>query len=231
MAQQLLCPNCSAPIPAENVNISTMAAVCPQCAHVFAFTTLLNPSIQQIRMPDKEIQLPKGFVIRRGISDLLIDVKWKNTRRKGFFTFFTILWNAMLLPFIFTVIATREIEIALFMSVHVAVGAGLLFYTLALWLNTTLITVDKRGIDVRHIPIPVPFTPKRYVEAKNIEQLYVEEYVPSKTNGQPDITFGLRCKTKDGQDFRLVPGFQNANQPLYLEREIEKFLAIEDRPA
>ncbi len=35
---QLKCPNCSAPILAENINIQEMVAVCSECDHVFEFS-------------------------------------------------------------------------------------------------------------------------------------------------------------------------------------------------
>src|SRR5262245_42819467 len=34
---QLICPNCGEPIPASNINIQKLAAVCPACDSVFSF--------------------------------------------------------------------------------------------------------------------------------------------------------------------------------------------------
>jgi uncharacterized Zn finger protein len=35
----LKCPVCGAAIPAENINIQEMVALCDQCGHVFSFKT------------------------------------------------------------------------------------------------------------------------------------------------------------------------------------------------
>ncbi|MBK6947969.1 MAG: hypothetical protein IPH16_07860 [Haliscomenobacter sp.] len=231
MSQHLNCPNCGQLIEAEHINIENMAAVCSACNHVFNFAELVQPSTPQIRADGVQLELPKGFEVRRGMDELLIDVKWRNTRGgKGFFTVFALFWNLFLIPFVVMAISSGELKILLFLSLHLIVGISFLIYTLGLWLNTTLITVSRKGIDVRHQPIPIPFNPKRQLIASDIQQLYVEEYVPSKTNGRPDITYAVRYKTHKGEDERLVKGFRSANQALYIEREVEKFLGIDDKP-
>jgi hypothetical protein len=231
MSQQLNCPNCGQLIEAESINLENLVAVCAACNHVFNFAELVQPATPQIRSDGVHIELPRGFEVRRGMNELLIDVKWRNTRGgKGFFTLFAIVWNLFLIPFVTMAISTGELQILLFLSLHLIVGISFLIYTLGLWLNTTLITVSRKGIDVRHQPIPIPFNPKRQLTASDIQQLYVEEYVPSKTNGRPDITYAVRYKTQQGEDERLVKGFRNANHALYIEQEVEKFLGIKDKP-
>ena len=205
-----------------------MAAACPECAHVFRFASLLSEALPQVPKPEQPIALPDGIKVHRELSALHLEIAWRAVRSKWFMTIFAILWDLFLIPFIVSAIGGNT-EVALFISLHFAVAVGITFYVLALWINSTKIQVDTGGIKVRHTPIPVPFTPGHSIPAAEIAQFYVEEYVPSRTNGRPDITFALRCKTSNGKDIRLVPGFTDASGALYLEQEIEKFLKIADR--
>ena len=206
-----------------------MAAACPTCAHVFRFASLLTEALPQVPKPEQPIALPNGIKVRKELSALHLDIAWRAVRSKWFMTIFAVLWDLFLIPFILSAIGGNT-EVALFISLHFAVAVGITFYVLALWINSTKIRVDKSGIQVLHTPIPVPFTPRHFIPADEISQFYVEEYVPSRTNGRPDITFALRCKTKNAKDIRLVPGFTDPSGALYLEQEIEKFLKITDKP-
>ena len=230
MSQQINCPNCNEVVPAENLNLTNMVGKCHSCDHVFSIADVVGSSTQQVRRGDENLGLPAGIELQRGLSYLEFTILWRKTRRKGFFTLFAVMWNLLLLPFIIAVISTNDWKLALFISLHLLVGVSFFFYTLALWINRTTIHVSKGGIEVKHGPVPIPFTPNHSVAASELKQLYVEEYVPSKTNGRPDITFGVRMRAHDGTDVRLVPGFQNPDHALYIEQEIEKFLTIEDEP-
>ena len=228
MSKELTCPNCSTAIPPDRINVQELVAACPACAHVFSFASLLSKALPQVPKPEGAIALPKDFEVRKELSSLYISIPWRSVRNKWFMTIFAALWDLFLIPFIITALS-GDTEVALFISLHFAVAVGITFYVLALWINSTKIRVDDTGIDVRHTPIPVPFTPRHAISTGDVDQFYVEEYVPSRTNGRPDITFALRVKTKGGKDVRLVPGFTDPSGALYLEQEIEKFLKIADR--
>jgi hypothetical protein len=229
MSRQLTCPNCSTTIPPDRINVQEMAAVCPACAHVFRFASLLSEVLPQVPKPEAPLALPSGFGVRKELSTLQLVIPWRVVRNKWFMTIFAVLWDFFLIPFIKAAVSGNT-QVALFISLHLAVAVGMTLYVLALWINSTKIRVDTTGINVRHTPVPVPFTPNHFIPVQDIAQFYVEEYVPSRTNRRPDITFALRVKTKNGKDLRLVPGFTNASGALYLEQEIEKFLKIEDEP-
>jgi hypothetical protein len=231
MSEQLACPNCSAAIPPERINMQEMAAACPECAHVFRFASLLPEALPQIAKPKLPVTLPKGFEVRRELSALYVEIPWRAVRRKWFITIFAILWGLFMIPFVAMAVSENS-GIGALISLHLAAAVGLTFYVLALWLNTTKIRADNVGVEIRNTPIPIPFMPRRLaIPATQISQLYVEEYVASYSNRRPNIAFALRCKLKNGKHIQLVPGFTDASGALYLEQEIEKFLKITDRPA
>jgi len=224
------CRNCNAVFsfapqnaPAENTDIKSMFEAMMKAA---------NPpdSILQRPSDGRRLEMPKGVITERDFGELRFIIPWRNTRRWGFFLLFTIVWNAILTPFIIVGISTGEWRILLFASLHILVGVSFLMYTLGLMFNKTSIVVTSQGVEIKNGPIPIPFNPNRFMAVRDIEQLFVEEYVPSKTNGRPDYTYAVTALTTSAERQRLVGGFSQPGHALYLEQEMETFLNIKDKP-
>ena len=247
MTNQLNCISCGNAIAAEDVNLQNLVAKCRQCNAVFSFmpqnastTSFLeykDPLEQTLtedflRRPDdgREVEMPSSVMMEQDFSELRFTIPWRKTRRWGFFLLFTIIWNGILTPFVVMGIATGSWEILLFTSIHIIVGVSFLLYTLGLMFNTTSIVVTSQGLDIKNGPIPIPFNPNRFMAVRDIQQLFVEEYVPSKTNGQPDYTYAVTALTRSHERQRLVGGFSQPGHALYLEQEIENFLNIKNKP-
>jgi len=251
MSNQLSCDTCGRLILAEDVNLQNMVAKCRNCNAVFSFapanadsskSSILETVQQLMKEANREegstlqrptdgrkIEMPKGVITERDFGELRFIIPWRNTRRWGFFLLFTIVWNAILTPIVLVGIATGEWMVLLFTSIHIIIGVSFLMYTLGLMFNKTNIVVTSQGVDIKNGPIPIPFNPNRFMAVRDIEQLFVEEYVPSKTNGQPDYTYAVTALTTSAERQRLVGGFSQSGHALYLEQEIETFLGIENR--
>ncbi len=115
----------------------------------------------------------------------------------------------------------------LFPILHLAVGAGLTYFTLAGYLNSTVIDVDGNVIRVRHGPIP--WWGNHRLSSKAIIQLYSKHEHWSNYTSSIDA-FQVRAITNARRNLLLVSGLDHAEQALFIEQEIEKFLNIEDRP-
>lgn len=226
MITQLRCPNCNSLIPSEGINIQKLIAKCDQCHAIFDFDDTQQQPVKKERV---EIPLPVGFEVQQLISELQIAIRWRKTKSGiGFFTFFTVFWNGVTLPFVLIALAENNWQMMLMISLHIMVGVGMLMYTLSLYLNKTYVDVDSSGIAVVSKPINF-FHKNRYVRAADLEQLYVEQYVASTTNNRPNYAFAVRARLQgQSKDIRLIKGMKNEDQALYLETEIEKFLNIED---
>lgn len=252
MSNQLSCVTCGQLILAEDVNLQNMVAKCRNCNAVFSFAptntdiprSSILETVQELMkeanreqggtlqrpVDGRKIEMPKGVITERDFGELRFVIPWRNTRRWGFFLLFTIVWNAILTPFIITGIATGEWRILLFASIHILVGVSFLMYTLGLMFNKTKVVVTSQGVEIKNGPIPIPFNPNRFMAVRDIEQLFVEEYVPSKTNGRPDYTYAVTALTTSAERQRLVGGFSQPGHALYLEQEMETFLSIKDKP-
>lgn len=116
---------------------------------------------------------------------------------------------------------------SLFGLVHTAVGIGLLYYTLAGFLNTTSIRVGRGSMNIRIGPIPWPGN--KTLDTFDLEQFFCTEKIQHGKNG-PNYSYEVHAVDKHNVQKSIVTGLGDANQALYLEQELERFLDIEDQP-
>jgi len=133
----------------------------------------------------------------------------------------------MIWPFAINNIVTGAIFSVLPMALHLAVGLGLAYYVLSMFVNKTDIYVTDKDITISSTPLKNPFTKDEVIPTKNIKQLYVTRYVSSTTNGVPNYAYALYAITNSNKRVPLIKGMNKETQ-LYLEQEIENFLDIED---
>jgi hypothetical protein len=223
--QLLSCPKCKHFISGSDINIEKTIARCGHCNHVFGFshdshTGLLRP----------ELLIPEGVETLKLRSELDIRLNWQKTTSKGgrgFMTLFTFAWNLILLPFVLMIVLSGNWGILLFISLHLAVGLGLLWYTAAIYLNRTVLSINSRRLKVRSLPVRLPTSRTKEMDVRDIDQLYVSKYTASTTNGVPNYAYALYAVMKDGSKVSLLRGMNKETQR-YIEQEIEGFLSIKN---
>ena len=148
MHTQLTCPGCFASIHPEDINIDRLIAKCRACGTVFDFD---NQERQDGRQKP-EVLLPPGIeaYVTPNETDMLIS--WRRAKGSGL-TFFTILWNIFLIPFVVLIFRTGNLGMLGALSLHLAVGIGLGYYTLALFFNTTHINLDRYNLLIEDRPV------------------------------------------------------------------------------
>lgn len=171
--------------------------------------------------------LMKRLDISHNTFELNITYRWFSPIA-FFLLFFCLFWDGFLVLWYGIGMATGDMPsmFFLFPLIHVAVGVGLTYYTICLFINRSHITTSQRILSVRHAPLPWPRGNKE-IEVKNIEQLYVEE----KTGSKGSKYHILRAMLTDGEKITLLG---NINAPaetlLELERTIEDYVGISDAP-
>lgn len=224
MNQQLNCPNCRSTIPSEDVNIGALIAKCNNCNHVFNFN---EHAVKPYNKP--EVPMPPGMEMLALNSELDIQFRWKDGMN-SFLTFFTIVWNLMMLPFLYQIVSSGEWGGLLALSAHLAVGVGLLYYTICMFVNTTYVTVDRRNLLVEHLPLKFPFTKNHSISTSDIKQVYFERYTASTSNDKPNYAFQVIVILNSEDRINIVKGLRTQYQGRFIEQEIERFLNIKDEP-
>lgn len=175
-----------------------------------------------------EIGIPEKIEISRNFQHLRIERKWF-----GFkfivLTLFVIVWCGFLINWYAMAFASPGLDLMfiLFPLLHVTAGVGLAYYTLAGYLNKTVIEVDFSVLTIRQGPIP--WWGDKTVSSKQLKQLYCKK--DGYSNYQRGYTsYAVHAITSEHRNIKLLSGLDSTEQALFIEQEIEKFLKIEDKP-
>ncbi len=220
---EITCPQCGKPVPVADVDLKDKIAKCVPCDSIFGcrdqLRAVASKSRQALALPQK-LQLeeePSGLTIRR---------KWFGAKFIAL-TVFVVFWDGFMVVWFGIAISQGEAAMALFGSIHGAIGVALTYYTLAGYLNTTVISVSASTLRVRHGPLPVPGNKEG--PSSEIDQLYVKEKRHRGKHGST-FTYELRIVSRAGNDVKLLGGLTDSNHALYIEQAVEKYLKIADRP-
>ena len=172
----------------------------------------------------------ENLVIYKDQNVLEITLKWFSAKAY-FLAFFCVIWMAFLVFwYSMAIVGDAPLIFTLFPLIHVAVGIGLSYYTLCLFLNKTYIDIAEDYLTVHHQPIPW-WKGNKSIETSRIKQVYVKEKVNQGKNGSTSYTYSLRAKMKDGSDESLVSiNHASSEQMQEIEAELEAFMGIEDYP-
>lgn len=223
---QLVCKQCGAAIPSENINISKLVAKCTACHAIFRFEDQLGPAQEPVTTPRLEVPMPQGIQVDQLVSRLEITRRWFSLKIV-FFTVFTLFWDGFMVVWFTIALSQGAWAMAAFGSMHGLVGLGLTYYVLAGYLNRTIITVNRSLLTITHAPLPWPG--QKTLNPKDITQLYCKEQM-HRNKSSVSYTYEVHGILRDNTHIKLVTGLDNSEQAFYLEQEIERFLAIEDQP-
>ena len=112
--------------------------------------------------------------------------------------------------------------------IFVAVGVATLYFAVSLLVNQTVITVDQQELVQRHGPLPWPGN--QQLTAAQLKQFYVKKQENRSKEGRVHITYDLWVESEQKGPFRLVGGFDQPEDAVFLEQLLEDRLKIVDRP-
>ncbi|WP_116125047.1 DUF2267 domain-containing protein [Lewinella sp. IMCC34183] len=159
--------------------------------------------------------------LERTAGKLSIAYRWRS-RVAYFLIPFCLFWDGIALLFLFS-------GAGLMISLHLLTGALLTYYTICLLLNRTRITVDARAVSVEHGPVPW-FTRGRHLDSGSVEQLFVEQFGQYKSGNRVTLLYRVVARLQGEKDIVLLSGLDDPQLADEVERGIEEFLQIDDRP-
>jgi hypothetical protein len=217
------CRRCGAQILSENINLSNALAKCHQCHAVFDFADQLsgaNPKPPAMSMP-----LPQGLSVSEQAGMLRLEHRWFRPSL-FFYLLFCIVWNTFLVLWYMQAGGKVKIE-AIFTIAHVAAGVGLTYWTIAGFVNRTIIGASAHYLTIRHQPLPWPG--KQHVAVRDLQQLFCQEHASNLRN-DTSVSYSLNAVLQSGRKLVLVKRLPEADLALYLEHALEKHLGITNRP-
>ncbi len=138
---------------------------------------------------------------------------------------FCVFWDGFLLFWYGIAFSTHApIIMVLFPVLHLAVGIGLSYSTLAGFINKTEIAVTRQDLLIQHGPLP--WTGNMTLPIAGIEQLYCRR-IASHSHDHAD-TYCLCAIDQYGKRYDLIKNLESPEIGFYLEQQIETWLKIED---
>ena len=235
MAGELACTSCGANFRKDDLNFEYGIATCGYCHAV----TKLQPAGQaaaadasERREPRERPRAPKpkGVTVEDTGHTLRITRRWFSPVFV-FLLFFCIAWDAFLI-FWYTMAlgggpgGAFGWLFVIFPIAHVAVGVGLTYFTVAGFLNRSVIEAAHGELTIRHGPVPWPGN--HTLPTDELDQLYCEEQKHHGKNGT-STSYRLSAMLKDGRKLKLLGHLQEPDEALFIEQQIESHLGIPHR--
>ena len=226
---RITCPSCNAAVAAGDVNLERAMARCRQCNEVFGFAGKIEGTRDPYLgrgLPRPEIPLPKCFRIEDGVPFRIVR-RWFGPLA-FFLLFFSAVWNGVVGAFVVGIVEGHIPKPVLaFLSLHLAAGVAVAYFTLCLFLNRTRVEIDGDRLRVRHGPLPWPGN--RDLGTSELKQLWSRERVTRGKNGT-SVTYEVHAALSSGGVVRLLSGLDSPEQALYVEQQLESRLGIRDQP-
>ncbi|NLF71841.1 MAG: hypothetical protein GX575_22660 [Candidatus Anammoximicrobium sp.] len=223
---ELHCKSCGATLKPENVVERLAMARCDHCGAVFGIEGLPLSSEAQASRQRAPVPMPPGIEVSPFGGSLEITRRWF-ALPFVFLAFFCVFWDGFMVAWHAIALSTGAWFMSAFGLLHTAVGVGLTYYTVAGFVNRTVIRAGQGLIEIRHGPLPWPGN-KEFV-AHEVAQLYSKEKVQHGKNGT-QCAYTIHAIMADDRRETLVGGLTEAEQALYIEQQLEQFLGIRDEP-
>ncbi len=228
---KVFCNSCRLPIPPQDINLEMAIAKCPACGEVFSFLEHLGS--EAVASPASRLPAPKPkrFVVEEIGSELTISYRWF-TPVLFFMVFFCLFWDGFMV--MWYSIAISQIlngqpagwAMAAVGLLHLAIGIGITYSTLASFLNRTEIKLSGGTLTVRHGPMR--WSGNHTLRMDEILQFYCSDKIQSNRR-RHWRTYQLNVLKKDGSKVVLLSGLGEAEESLFLEERLEQKLGIAPR--
>ncbi len=220
----LNCPHCTNEIQADGINLTKVIAKCQHCNNIFDFTAQLEKAQPPVPYR-REIPIPPGITMTEWEDALELDINWRK-EGKPFLLFFAIFWIVFVGVFTLAMVGVGEWIPLLFMIPFWGAGAYLLYASIGHMVNTTNIFVDEKILAIEHRPINFLIQKDKYIDSKDIKQLFIKRKKSGETNGNPVYSFALELVLNNGDHVPLIKELKNASTGRFIEHQIEKHLKI-----
>ena len=244
---QLTCGQCGAPFRAADLHLARGLAVCSACGGVQRLPGPVTSDAKNHseappanRKTSADVPVPDRFTVEDDGRELTIRYGWFQWILL-FLLFFAIAWDSFLVGWYWMLTSGPfggnndmpgpfKLIFFVFPIAHVAVGIGLTYFVLAGFLNSTVVRVVDGMLSVRHGPLP--WRGNLDLPSDEIEQIYCQNKLQTSRDEDGRSSTSMSYEVHAvvaGQKRKLLGGLRDADQALFVEQALERFLKIEDR--
>jgi hypothetical protein len=169
--------------------------------------------------------MPAKFEVVDAGTGVQLSYRWYSPKYIGLLIF-TLFWNGFMIVWHTIALSQGMLMMSLFGLLHTAVGIGVAYSTLAGFLNRTTILAELGFLTIQHHPLP--WSGSKQMMTDQIDQLYCKEKVSHSKNGT-NYSYEVHAALRDGGQVKLLSGLDVADQALFIEQQLERYLGIKDR--
>lgn len=193
---KLSCPQCSQAVPAENINIQDLVAVCPACNSLFSFTApdaAPEPKLKRRKVHQPaHLQLDEGKKLR-----LAYRTNFRLDRNENFISSAVTSGAVTFVSLLFWVLYFEN-EMPLMMPLLASLFILPMYYWLGLIaFNKTHIEMDELSIKTSRQPLP-NFGQKHEISLSDVESISTEETSASRQNEYDTPRYHVWANRADG---------------------------------
>lgn len=228
---QVSCPSCHAPVVRDEIHHAGGASQCRQCQTLVNVTESErvegSSEAESFPLGHASVSLPAGISIEATGPGLRIVYRWY-TATFIYLACVCMFWDFYLIRlYTSSFVKDSPWVLVLFPLIHVVVGIGLTYYTLAGFVNHTTISMEGGMLTIRHAPLP--WFGNVALQLDSLRQLYVEQ---KKHQGKHGATFSYQvwAQVTGRRKVVIISGLPELEQARFIEQLLETCLGIEDRP-
>jgi hypothetical protein len=222
----LTCPSCGAKTKEVIAAQGTPSGRfhCDYCGNEHILQAALASSAPPLRA---RVPRPESVKIEQDGQSIRIYQRWFNVSYL-FMAVFCIFWDGFLIVWYGLALTTGAPVMALlFPLVHLAVGIGLTYSTLAGLFNRTVVELTSDELAIWYEPLPWPG--EKTLKVRDIKQLYGQEKV-SHSKKSTRYSYTLYAINHEDEQVKLVANLQSPDIVLFFEQQLETWLKIADQP-
>lgn len=229
------CPRCNAPLEVELAQSSLECGYCGCAVEVVRHGRAADVHLEERTQPARRaVPCPESLQFEEQGGGLTICWRWFSPVMI-FLAFFCLIWDSSLLVWYgmaagFGGFAPGPVRLLMFLFplVHVAVGAGLTYFTIAGFLNTTRITIDGGTLRVTHAPLPWKQPPPLPVD--DIDRAYVTQSTHNSSEGRTSNGYAVNVLDRNGRKTVLVNRMTDSDKALCIADRIRRHLNLDEAP-
>lgn len=224
---ELNCKKCGAPLEGRDIRLDVGLARCGHCNTIFSLQGLPGQNGAAARnVARPPVPMPKSIEVFNTGTGLQLSYRWYSPKYIGMIIF-TLFWNGFMCVWHAISLSQGMLAMSLFGLLHTAIGLGVAYITLAGFLNRTTIFAELGLLTIQHHPLPWPGS--KQVLTDQIDQLFCKEKVSHSKNGT-NYSYEVYVALSDDAQVKLLSGLDMADQALFIEQELERYLGIKDQP-
>ena len=168
---QVICPSCHAQIPSDDMNVANMIARCRRCHSLIDLGQFVTH--EDTGQHHSQVPQPSGLSVDDSGPGLRIVYDWCSFVYVPL-AVLCIVWDSSVVACFLKALSSNGPWLAMAFTVApVAMGVGLTYCTLAVFLNDTTVTVDGELLTIRHGPLP--WWGNRTLYTDTLKQLYTQQ--------------------------------------------------------